>query len=149
MEGKQSIETIKALYGQYCEEVELLLKEAKPFAGMFGLGSGPKDAPCHAGFIAKLGQETERMAQEPVSAEEAAEVVRYLLSLQDSCEKEGLMYWTCMAAHGAALPLIPLLSTAGAADILEMYNSNVPRRMRMPLQDRVMKSLKTRAKEAR
>ncbi len=137
---------IENLFQQYCEEVKELLKESKPFAGLFGFGTGPKDDPCHARFIKKVNQETERMANEPVSADEASKTVRFLLSIQLGCEKEGLIYWTCMAAHGAALPLIPLLLPTDALEIFDTYSKDLPKRMRMPLQEKVMKALRNRSK---
>ena len=144
MEGNLKIES---LFRDYCEEVAKLTKEARPFAGMFGFGSGPKDDPCHARFVEAVNREAARQAEDKVPAEEAKQTVGLLLSLQQSCDREGLVYWTCMAVHGAALPLIPLLHPEDAKEICDAYAKALPRRMRMPLQERVMKALAARAKE--
>ena len=146
MEGNQKIET---MFRKYCEEVAKLTKEAKPFSGMFGFGSGPKDDPCHARFVEAVNQETAQMTADHVSEEEAKRTVQLLLSLQQTCEREGLVFWTCLAVHGAALPLIPLLLPKDAGEICEEYQVALPRRMRMPLQEKVRKALAARAKEAR
>ena len=141
-------QTMEEMFRKYCDEVANLMKGAKPFAGMFGFGSGPKDNPCHERFIADLNREAERMAAEPVSPEEAKKTVSFLLSLQQTCERDNLVYWTCMAAHGAAVHLIPLLLPEDAEALCKQYNAMLPRRMRMPLQEKVMKMLSARGREA-
>ena len=145
MEGT---EKLRALYAQYEEDVRKLLSEARPFAGFFGFGTGPKDDPAHQRFCQAVQQEAERMAEEGATPEAALDAVRFLLSAQQNSRRDGLAYWTMMAAQGAALALIPRLSPEGAKAAAAEYEKTVPRRERMPLQDRILKALRARGAEA-
>ena len=111
MDAKSQLE---ALYAEYKKTVEKVVKDARPFAGFMGLGGGPKDDPCHRKFYEGVCLLTGRLAQEGMSAAEAKDCASYILGAQCAEEKEGLLYWTMMAAHGAVKPLLPLLTREDA-----------------------------------
>ena len=143
-----ALETLQNLNARYREDVETLLANAKPFAGWFGLGSGsPKDSPLHGRFYEDVNALAAQLAEGKPSAEEAAGFIAYLLRAQKEAGQDSLAYWTCMAAHGAALPLIPFLRPEDAAALAGTYAVDVPRRERMPLQKKVLDALLARGEE--
>ena len=139
MDAKSQLE---ALYAEYKKTVEKVVKDARPFAGFMGLGGGPKDDPCHRKFYEDVCLLTGRLAQEGMSAAEAKDCASYILGAQCAEEKEGLLYWTMMAAHGAVKPLLPLLTREGAEALAADYERQVPPKVRMPLQEEILTALR-------
>ena len=136
---------LQGRYAAYRDQVAALQRSAPPFAGLFGLGSGPKDDPCHRRFLSEIAQCTEAWAQEEMEPDEAAAVVGFILQVQTQDEPRGLCYWTAMAAHSACLALIPKLEAQDASALAARYAHDVKRRERMPLQERVLAALRAQA----
>ena len=141
------LEQLREQYRQYHNQVQKVRLDAKPFAGVFGIGAGPKDDPCHMAFFHGVEETCKGFADAPVSADTAAAVIRYVVTAQTEGEKEGITYWPMMAAHGTILPLIPLITKEQASELKALYEQTVPKRERMPLQDKVLKALAERAGE--
>lgn len=134
-------EQLEALYAEYKKTVEKVIKDARPFAGFMGLGGGPKDDPCHRKFYEDACALVQQFADAGIDASEAKACVSYILGAQCREDPEGLLYWTMMAAHGAVKPLLPLLGKEDAAVLAAEYEKQVPKKVRMPLQEEILSAL--------
>lgn len=144
MKSMEKQKELEGMYQRYYDDLKKALSGAKPFAGLFGFGSGPKDDPCHMRLIEDVKTYVSGLAEQNPTVEDAKAVVTYILTEQKNVDKDSLGYWTLMAAHGAALPLIGRLSREDALTLAEEYGRLVPKRERMPMQDQVLKALKRR-----
>ena len=80
-------------------------------------------------------------AEEPDSFA-AAQVSEYVFRAQSEFRQILSIYWMLSAVHGATEPLIGYLSEEDAQRLLALYDREVPRRERLPVQKQVYKLLK-------
>ncbi len=142
------LEQIRGIYENYQETLKQVIRDAKPFAGFMGIGSGPKDDPCHRKFLQDLEAAIRAFLSEGIGEEAAAACAGYILGAQASVGEDSMCYWTMLAAHGQAEPLLPLLSKESAARLALQYDRDMPRRARMPMQEKMLKTLREMGGEA-
>ena len=138
-------EQVRELYEAYFAEFQELGQRRRLGAGVFGLGGGPRDYPCHGQFAKKL----ERLLKElegTLSPEQAEEVVEYILFAHQT-RKRDAVYWMLIAVHGMTEGPAGRLDPAAAARLLERYEAVYPRRERLPVQMKAVSVLKKQAKQ--
>ena len=136
------LEQIRGIYEAYQETLKQVIRDAKPFAGFMGIGSGPKDDPCHKKFLQDLEAAVRGFLEQGIGEEAAAACAGYILGAQAAVGEDSMSYWTMLAAHGRAEPLLPLLSKESAARLALQYERDVPRRARMPMQEKLLETLR-------
>lgn len=141
------LEQIQKLYEEYFAEFQELERGRRLGAGVFGLGGGPRDYPCHGQFAKDL-ERLLKGTEETLSPDQAEEVLRYILFAPQSREQEhDAVYWMLIAVHGMTVGLAGRLEPAAAAGLLERYEALYPRRERLPVQAKVVSALKKRGKQ--
>lgn len=138
---------IEKLYGDYIEQYRQQNSGRKPGQGIFGMGPGPGDLPCHGQLLENLKALLADIAGReagPCELRQALEVVfREPVQLQHEAPAA---YWTLLAAHGAVLELIEGIGGDDAAALYEEYKRAYPRSKRLPVQKQVLDALGKRAK---
>jgi hypothetical protein len=137
---------IEALYDAYLLTAAELEKNRKFGDGILGLRPGPADDPCHQHFAGELEALLRECAAEASSAE-AAEILRLLFDKADDRRMPLSAYWMLIAVQGLGRELIGLLSPGDAAVLLTFYRRRYPRRVRLPVQDQILKQLKLQAEK--
>jgi hypothetical protein len=137
---------IEALYDAYLLTAAELEKNRRFGDGILGLRPGPADDPCHQRFAAELGALLGESAAQSSSAE-AAEILRLLFDKADDKRMPLSAYWMLIAVQGLGHELIGLLSPEDAAGLLAFYRKRYPRRVRLPVQDQILKQLKLQAEK--
>lgn len=136
---------MEALVDDYRQAVNRLNARRRFGDGLFGFGSDPKRAPCHMDFYEGIGEEVARL--EGLDAQQAGEMVEWLLSLGLRKNEPALMVPMLEAAQGHALSLIPLIDPQLAATLATGYARRYPPRGRFPIHTKILKALEKRAKE--
>ena len=137
---------IEALYDAYLLTAAELEKNRKFGDGILGLRPGPADDPCHQRFAEELEALRRECAAE-ASSEEAAEILRLLFDKADDKRMPLSAYWMLIAVQGLGRELIGLLNPGDAAALLTFYRRRYPRRVRLPVQDQILKQLKLQAEK--
>ena len=137
---------IEALYDAYLLTAAELEKNRKFGDGILGLRPGPADDPCHQHFAGELEALLRECAAEASSAE-AAEILQLLLDKADDKRMPLSAYWMLIAVQGLGRELIGLLNPGDAAVLLTFYRRRYPRRVRLPVQDQILKQLKLQAEK--
>lgn len=127
-------EFLHELVKRYADEVTALEAAAKPTDGLFGIGSSPKNDPCHVRFF-----ETMRQA---VSEGDAYENVCFLLRAPQDCFVPDSCRLMLEAIHGLAEPLVEKLTAEQCRELMVWYDENVPKRKRLPVQRSLYKALR-------
>ena len=135
---------LQRIYDDYLETLAQVIAKSKPTDGILGFGGGPKNDGCHQIFFDALNAKTCEYAELPVSSQTAAELVEVILNAQQKVKEDSLAYWTLIAGHSAAKPLIPLLDKEDARRIEQHYEENLAPKRRMPLQCEVIDMLLAR-----
>lgn len=138
----QASETVNRIVTDYLAECTRLLANAKPSAGLFGLGRDPAMDRCHELFFSELEKKIADMAMEPISGEEAYDAILTLFTAPEKQSCPDTARWSLMAAHKTVLPLIPLLSSENRNALRLWYDTHIPRQERLPVQKAVYKALK-------
>lgn len=143
----EALEEVKRLYEAYEEQFHQQELARKPGAGMFGLGMGPKDYPCHNQFaqdLEALLQEIE--GRQPDSAQ-TRELLEYIYTAPQARHKnQDAVYWMMLAVHSLTVALIQRLAPSDAQALYDICWGIYPRRGRLPAQDKVLSALKGRTK---
>ena len=129
------------IYQDYLTKAVKIRKKASPFAGIFGMGDDPRKHPCHEEFYEAV--ETWVKDFSPSDPAETFKVVEYILQAAVAHENNRDVYWFLYAAHALTMPLIPALNPEDRQTLAEWYNQTYPRRVRFPVQNQVLKALKT------
>ena len=129
-----STEFLHELVNDYAAEVTALIAVSRPTDGLFGIGSGPKNDPCHVRFY-----ETMRQA---VAEGDAYENIRFLLRASQECSVPELCRPMLEAIHGLAEPLAEKLTAEQCRELMAWYDENVPKRRRLPVQRSLYKALR-------
>ncbi len=120
----------------YLETARSVIANAKPFAGAFGMKGGINDDPCHMNYYNAM-----KAALEEENTD-AYESVRFLLNAERSYECPRAVSFMLIAVQGLAVDLAPRLSREQKEEFRQWMDDNVPRRMRLPVQDYLYKALK-------
>lgn len=120
----------------YLDTARNVIANAKPFAGAFGMKGGINDDPCHMNYYNAM-----KAALEEEDAD-AYESVRFLLNADRSYECSRSVSFMLTAVQGLAVELVPRLSLEQKEEFRQWLDDNVPRRMRLPIQDQLYKALK-------
>ena len=132
---------VRELYIDYINQVQKLEKEKKPGDGLFGMGKKISDDPCHEAFADKLDAILKEIEASGPSSEEAADVLEYIYHAQAEYISFTSAYWIMNAVHGLTLRLIRFLDSKDAEKLCEIYDREVPRRKRFPVQKKVASAL--------
>ena len=136
------IEDIKALYGEYLLQAAKLESERKVGDGLFGMGTKPSDDPCHDEFAKKLEALIGEFASADPTSAEVREVLSYIYNMPAEHREPLSSYWMLNAVHGLTLGLAERLSPQDAEKLCKLYEKEIPRRKRLPVQKKVMSALK-------
>lgn len=137
---------IEELYADYLEQFRAQNSERGPGQGIFGMGVGPGDLPCHGQLLEKLKALLSDIAGRGAPSGEVRDALEVML--RDPAPLQGgaaAAYWTLLAAQGLGLELVGLLSCADAAELYARYKSDYPRFKRLPVQKQVLAALGERA----
>ena len=86
-------------------------------------------------------------AEAKPSSGETAEILRFLFDRADDKHMPLSAYWMLIAAQGLGRELIGLLNPEDAAGLATFYRRRYPRRVRLPVQDQILKQLKLQAEK--
>ena len=136
---------LDSIYFQYAQQAQQVRENAGMFDGVLGLGNDPRNNPCHEAFYQQVKSwVADFLACEP-GPEEAFQATQYILMSADRYRNEEA-YWFCYAAQGLTQPLIDLVPPEQCRQLAEEYERCYPRRDRMPVQQKICRKLKKRAK---
>ncbi|MBQ9269429.1 MAG: hypothetical protein IJ206_07940 [Oscillospiraceae bacterium] len=138
----QTLDQVKALYERYTEQATALEQNRKIGEGLLGFGKKPADDPCHMQFAEELAALLRTFAAEVPDSFQATQISEYVFRAQSEYRQILSIYWMLSAVHGAVEPLIPCLSDEDARRLLALYDKEVPRRERLPVQKQIYKLLK-------
>ena len=136
------LERFQGIIDQYIEAYDKADRERKPGAGIFGIGQGPGDYPCHEEMDRRVAELTEEIgAAGDAGQEETAAVVKAVLQAEKSRKWTDAARWAVLATQRHTIPLIPKLSSEDRHEINTWYKEAYPRRMRVPIQKQILKEL--------
>lgn len=145
-QSSETLARLQTLTEDYRATVAALEAKRKPGDGLLGLKGGPEDDPCHERFAAEVeGLLKESAATSPTSGEAAA-VLAYLLEAPDKQRDSKSAYWMLIAVQGFGMDLIDRLNAADAKALLERFTDRYPRWERLPVQNLILKKLKSRSR---
>lgn len=138
------LEELHSLYEEYLARFRKAELARKPGEGIFGLGVGPRDYPCHAWFSDALEGLLQDLAARRPDPAQARELLAYIYRAPLERQGEGgdAVYWMLLAVHSLTLELTAFLSPADAQTLLQDYQASYPRRQRLPAQEKVLRALK-------
>ncbi|WP_028518210.1 hypothetical protein [Ruminococcus flavefaciens] len=138
---------MKKIYGEYIAQVKKLESEKKIGVGLFGMGKKISDDPCHEAFADRLKEELKSFGDMAPSSAEVREVLGYIYHAQAEMNESLSTYWMMNAVHGLTLDLIRKLDPDDAQSLIQLYNDDVPKRRRFPVQKQVFSVLKKAAQK--
>lgn len=95
------LEEIVSLYEAYLEEFRRLERNRRPMEGVFGIGNGPQNYPCHGKFAQDLERMLKDLSAQALSFEQAGQVLRYIYCTAPvRWESVTTVYWMLLAVHG-------------------------------------------------
>ena len=133
------LETLQQLYEAYTQKARTVLANKKFGEGLFGFGGKAADDPCHMQFVADV----RALLENDLPTDDAAlcELLTWMLHMADGYDKIPSIYWTLIAAQGAALPLIPRLAPTDAAALHDSYKRAYNRWSLLPVQSDILRQL--------
>lgn len=141
------LEEIVSLYEAYLEEFRRLERNRRPMEGVFGIGNGPQNYPCHGKFAQDLERMLKDLSAQALSSEQAGQVLRYIYCTAPvRWESVTTVYWMLLAVHGLTGELIERLDASTAKALCEEYRRLYPRYQRLPVQNRVFSALQSKAR---
>lgn len=135
------IAELRELYEEYIGQVGRLESERKPVDGLFGMGKRVSDDPCHDAFTERLKEYLEELEAEAPPSSELAEILGYIYRMPAEENAPVSTYWVMKAVHGLTADLISRLEPQDAAALYGRYTADHPKRMRFPVQKKVIKAL--------
>ena len=136
---------IRTIYEDYISDVNYLEATRKPTDGLMGFGKRAGDDPCHDRFASRLDKELDTLAATAPSSETASAVLRFVFAAPSEHKDLMLAFWMLQAVHGFTEKLIVFLSPQAAADLEASYTEQYPRRVRLPVQQKIAQLLKAQA----
>lgn len=141
----ETLRSLRALTSAYLDRVAELERNRKFPEGLFGIKGGPKDDPCHERYAEDARALLTAFAASKPGSEDTAAVLRELFSAAEANRDAQCAYWMLIAVQGLGLPLVEALTPADAAALCGAYRKQYPRRMRLPVQDEILKRLQKAA----
>lgn len=138
---------IEALYQAYVDKALQLEREKQPGQGLLGFGAKPADDPCHAAFVETVKETAAAFARQEMAPEDVKAVVGFMLHTPHMYREPQSLYWTLIAAQGAALPLIHGLTKEDAEQLQRKFARDVRPWQRLPVQKEIFRALEKRKKE--
>ena len=135
------MDAIRALYEAYIAQVERLERDRKPGDGLLGLGSAPKDDPCHDRFATELEALLKEMRAQWPAPDVVRDVLTYVYRAPSEHREPQSLYWMLRAVHGLTVELVPLLLPTDAKELRDAYAKEYRRWDRFPAQKRVLAAL--------
>ena len=126
---------------QYNEALEKAGKTRKLAGGLFDLGGGPGDDPCHDAMDRQVGELTEQFAADGDQPEETALLVTVILQAEKSREWTPAAKWAVLAIQRHTIPLIPKIGPEDRKKLAAWYTDAYPKRQRLPIQKQIVKEL--------
>lgn len=133
--------SLHALYEAYIAKAEQLERDRKPGDGLFGLGSAPKDDPCHDKFAADLEALLGDMLTREPSSGQVREVLEYIYRIPLAHPEPKTAFWMMKAVHGMTVELAGRLEPGDARILRDMYAKDYPRWDRLPAQKQALAAL--------
>ena len=135
------------LYEAYLDEFHQLEQNRKPMEGAFGMGTGPKDYPCHEKFAQDLDRLLEDLTAQAITSEQAGNLLRYIYCTAPVLwESETSVYWMLLAVHGSTQGLIKQLDVPIAKALCKEYQHLYPRYKRLPVQENIFTALQRKCR---
>lgn len=134
-------ERFRTILERYREELQKVGKGRKRFSGIFGIGAGPGDDPCHTMMDQQVEKLTAEMAEGETTPDETAALVSDILKAEKTCEWTPASKWAVIAVQRHALPLIPKMNPEGRKELADWYVKAYPRRERLPIQKDIIQEL--------
>ncbi len=138
---------LEKCYTDYLDEVRGLPDRYVRTAGLLGVGSGPKDDPCHEKFYNDAKAAADILASVVPDSETALTAVTLILKAAAENADEDYATMMLVAAQRHAIPLVGHLTPEDAADLLAWYDKTYPHRTRFPVQKEVGKALQARSRQ--
>ena len=139
----EPLEELRRLYEAYQNQFQTAEQARKPTEGMFGLGKGPGDHPCHAQFASDLEAFLQAKAAEGLEPGQAGQMLEFIyFAPLFHPEYPNAVYWMLIAVHSVTFPLIPMLEPETARELCSRYQKAYPRRALLPAQTKVLDALK-------
>ena len=130
---------LKALYEGYYEKATAVRRKASLFDGFWGFGRDPAKDACHEDFYESVAEWVSNFHE--TDPDRILEVVKFMLAAPlEHCGEDVFGY--LFAAHGLLIPLLPKLRREDCTELAQWYDKKFPRSQRLPLQQKVWKTLK-------
>lgn len=137
---------VETLYREYIRKAEELEKNRRIGDGLFGLTPGPADDPCHGRFADDLEALLKECCAAAPSSAEAAEILRFLFAAPEAHREVKSLYWMLIAVQGLGQILAERLNASDAELLAGEYGARYPRRLRLPVQKQLLKTLERRSR---
>lgn len=134
------MEQLQEIYCRYTEAAAAAKKAAGPLAGIFGMGGGAKDHPCHREFFEAVHVWAQHFLSTNPEADAAFEAVRFIL-IAAAAHKNEPTYMHCLAAQGHARGLIGKLSAEQCDALRKEYEDLYPENARLPVNQQIYELL--------
>ena len=140
------LEQVQNLYTAYTIQAMEVAKNTPYTSGLFGMGRRASDDPCHERFIESLTALMKEFKESGVPSAELREALSFIFEAHGQYTDKPDIYWMLIAAHGAAVEVIPRLSREDASALRDQYEKLFKRPSRMPVQTKIVKLLGQAAK---
>ena len=134
----------RELLTAYDGTVRELIRKKRPFEGLLGFGRRAADEPCHEELDARI-EALCKAAGEEEDAAGLAELTEAVLKAERRWEGPEYARLMLAAAQRHTLELIPRLDPADRSRLADWYAREYPRRKRLPVQDKILDTLKGKA----
>lgn len=138
---------IRTVYADYIYDVIQLEATRKPTDGLLGFGKKAGDDPCHDRFASRLEQEFNALASAAPSSETVSAVLLFVFNAPNEHRDLRLAFWMLQAVSGLTEKLVVFLSPQDAAALELRFSELYPKRIRLPVQQKIAKLLKEQAGE--
>lgn len=146
-EQNEALVRLRTLYEAYLDKTAAVERSQKFGAGWFGLKGGVADDPCHDRFAVELHAYLASLAASGAESAALREIMEYVVAAPQKMDAPRAAYWMLIAVQGLTQPLLPLLSATDAQTVGELLEKLFPRSKRLPVQDKLLRELRKRAKE--
>lgn len=142
-EQRPALAELAALYRTYLQKTVELEATRKPFDGLFGLGNSPQKDACHDVFYDGVGEAVKKLLDdESADGEDRREAMRLILEAPDRSRVNRLAFPMLLAAHGHCTELAEKLTPEEDLEFAEYYDDTYDRTERMPVQSRLLSTLR-------
>lgn len=136
---------LKTLFREYADFVKELPREST-LQKLLMTGPHSGEHPGHMAFYDAVGKWAAQLKEAAPSQEQLLQALEVLL-FEANCYLNTEAHWFMVAAQRHALELIPLLEDANKSSLAERFAKNYPARMRMPMQQDILRMLEGKRKK--